>query len=121
MSLLLFPVAIVAPYLRTNYFLDGRTITVKRPFRQAFSVGIEDLEEIGVETTGQGPFVEDVFWVLKRGAVVIRIGEPHPIFKGLMDRFGALDGFDWRPFTEAMSCTENRYFVCWRQAPAKPD
>ena len=69
-----------------------------------------------METTDRGPFVEDVFWVLKRGETRIRIGEPHPIFKMLMDRFGKLDGFDWRPFIEAMSCAENRYFRCWTRS-----
>ena len=27
-----------------------------------------------------------------------------------MERFGSLEGFDWRPFIEAQSCTDNRYF-----------
>jgi hypothetical protein len=33
----------------------------------------------------------------------------------LIDRFGSLEGFDWRPFIEAQSCTDNRYFLCWRR------
>src|SRR3989442_827678 len=105
------PLVIVAPYLRINYSLDGQTITVKRPFARNVSVRINELDEIGVETTDQGPFVEDVFLVLKRGATRIRIPDLHPVFKKLMDRFGSLDGFDWRPFVEAMSCTENHYFL----------
>ncbi|MEY2430254.1 MAG: hypothetical protein QOJ40_3139 [Verrucomicrobiota bacterium] len=112
---ILFPVGLVAFYLRTNYFFDGQTITVKRPFGKPISVAIEDLDEIGIETTDQGPFVEDVFWILKREGMRIRLGEPHPVFKKLMDRFSSLEDFDWRPFTEAMTCTDNRYFLCWRR------
>jgi hypothetical protein len=112
---LLKPVGMIAPYLRTNYWLDGKTLTVKRPFSKSASVKIDDLDEIGVETTDQGPFVEDVFWILKKGKMCIRIGEPHPVFKMLMDAFGSLEGFDWRPFVEAQSCTDNRYFMCWRR------
>jgi len=108
------PLAVASAYLRTNYWLDGRTIIIKRPFSKSVSLRIDDLDEIGVETTDQGPFVEDVFWILKRGDLRIRIGDPHPVFNMLLDRVGSLDGFDWRPFIEAMSCTENRYFVCWR-------
>jgi hypothetical protein len=104
---LLKPLSMVAPYLRTNYSFDGQTITVKRPFGRSVSVRIDELNEIGVETTDQGPFVEDVFWILKGGDVRIRIGEPHPVFKMLLDRFATLDGFDWRPFTEAMSCSDS--------------
>ncbi len=113
---LLKPLAAVAPYLRTNYRLDGQIITVKRPFRKRVFVRLDELDEIGVETTDQGPFVEDVFWILKQGAMRIRIGDPHPIFKELLERFSKLDDFDWRPFIEAMSCTDNRYFTCWRRA-----
>jgi hypothetical protein len=105
----------VAPYLRTNYWLDGQIITVKRPFRRGVSVSIGELDEIGVETTDQGPFVEDIFLILKKGNMRIRIGDPHPIFKLLMERFGSLEGFDWRPFIEAASCGANRYFLCWKR------
>ena len=115
--LLFKPLGLIAPYLRTNYWLNGQTITIKRPFRKSVSVGIDELDEIGVETTDQGPFVEDVFWILKRGELRIRIGDPHPIFKMLMDRFGLLEGFDWQPFVDAMSCSDNRYFMCWRRLP----
>lgn len=113
---LLKPMGIVAPYLRTNYWLDGNTLTVKRPFRKCVFVKIDDLDEIGVETTDQGPFVEDVFWILKKGKMRIRIGDPHPVFKMLMDTLGSLEGFDWQPFVEAQSCTDNRYFMCWRRS-----
>jgi len=115
--LLFKPLGLIAPYLRTNYWLNGQTITIKRPFRKSVSVSIDELDEIGVETTDQGPFVEDVFWILKRGELRIRIGDPHPIFKMLMDRFGLLEGFDWQPFVDAMSCSDNRYFMCWRRLP----
>jgi hypothetical protein len=115
------PILIFAPYFRTNYWLDGRDIFVKHPFRKSISVRIEELDEIGVETTDQGPFIEDVFWILKQGDLRMRIGFPHPIFRKLMDRFSSLKGFDWEPFNEAMSCTDNRYFVCLRRplAPAE--
>jgi hypothetical protein len=111
------PLVLVAPCLRTNYWLHGDLITFKRPFRRAVSFRIDEFDEIGVETTDQGPFVEDVFWILKRGDVRLRIGDPQPIFKLLMERFGSLQGFDWQPFLDAQSCTENRYFVCWRHDP----
>src|SRR4051812_19960046 len=106
---LLQPVILLGPYLRTNYWLQGRTIIIKRPFTSSVAIRIDDLDEIGIETTDQGPFVEDVFWILKQGTMRIRIGEPHPIFQKLTERFGSLEGFDCRPFIEAMSCTDNRY------------
>ena len=118
--LLLKPVRLIRPYIRTNYWLSGRTLIIKRPFQKPLSLPIGELDEIGIETTDQGPFIEDVFWIIKRGKLRLRIGEPHPIFKILMDRFGSLDGFDWQPFIDAMVCTENNFlfagsdYVSWK-------
>ena len=114
----MMPLLLVAPHFRTNYCLHGDIFTFKRPFRRSISLRIDEFDEIGVETTDQGPFVEDVFWILRRGQMRIRIGDPHPVFKMLMGRFGSLEGFDWRPFIEAQSCSENRYFLCWRRSHA---
>ena len=107
--------SVVAPWLLTNYSLQDDVLTFKRPFRKLDSWRIDELDEIGVETTDQGPFAEDMFWILKRGEVHLRIGDPHLVFKMLMDRFGLLKGFNWVVFAEAQSCTQNRYFVCWKR------
>lgn len=111
------PLDLIASRVRRRYWLEGDIFTFKRPFCRPVSLRIDEFDEIGVETTDHGPFVEDVFWILKRGDVRLRIGGPHPLFKTLMDRFGSLEGFDWRPFAEAQSCTDNRYFLCWRNHP----
>jgi hypothetical protein len=115
--LLFKPVRFVGPFIRTNYWVNGRTLIIKRPFQKPFSIQMDHLDEIGIETTDQGPFIEDIFWIIKRGKLRLRIGEPHPNFKILMDRFGSLEGFDWEPFIEAMACTDNHYFMCWKRLP----
>ena len=76
---------------------------------------VEDIREIGVETTDAGPFVDDAFWLINRDTDSLRIPQDSPVFKELMDYFGSLPGFDWKPFTEAMSCTDCHYFLCWRR------
>lgn len=111
--------ALTAPF-RTEFRLDRQTLTIKRPFRDSFAVRIDELDEIGIETTDQGPFAEDVFWILKQGPVRLRIGDPHPVFRQLMDSFGSLDDFDWESFADAMSCIENRYFLCWTRNHQTP-
>lgn len=119
LKFLTVPLLRVVPCVRTNYWLQGDVLTFKRPFRNPISLRIDEFDEIGVETTDQGPFIEDVFWILKRGDLRLRIGDPHPVFGRLMDRFSSLDDFDWQSFAEAQSCMDNRYFVCWRKHPAK--
>jgi hypothetical protein len=103
-------------HLRINYSFDGDIVTVERPLGRKLSLSLHDVDEIGVETTDRGPFMEDVFWVLKQGTTSLRIPEPSHVFKILMNRFRSLPGFDWRPFTEAMACTDCRYFCCWKRA-----
>ena len=103
-------------HLRQILFsFDGHTITADGPLAHRTSVRIEDICEIGVETSDAGPFVEDVFWLINRDTDGLRIPQDSPVFKALMDAFGSFDGFDWQPFTEAMACTDRRYFLCWRR------
>ena len=72
-----------------------------------------DLVEVAIETSDQGPWVEDVHFVL-----VPRAGEPLeiPQFLGteLLDRLQRLPGFDNEQVIQAMMCTSDARFVCWR-------
>jgi len=105
-----------------RFAFDGHTISADGPFARKSFVRVEDIREIGIETTNAGPFLEDVFWLINREADCVRIPQDSPVFKVLMDYFGSFEGFDWRPFTGAMSCTDPRYFLCWqKQEPARPD
>jgi hypothetical protein len=106
---------------QTRYDFDGESITADGPLARRVSVRLQDIYEIGVETTDAGPFVEDVFWLINRGTDDLRIPQESPVFKVLMERFGTLEGFDWKPFTEAMACTDCRYFLCWKRAQHPPN
>jgi hypothetical protein len=112
---LLKPLDMVTRYFRTDFSVDGQNIIIKRPFSRNMSVRFDELDEIGVETTDQGPFVEDVILILRRGDMRFRIGGPCSVFVAFMQRFDSLENFDWRPFIEAQGCTDNRYFSCWRR------
>ena len=99
----------------THCSFDGQCIAVEGPRGDRTTVKIEDVREIGVETTEDGPFDEDVFWLVNRDAEGLRIPQGSPVFKKLMDAFGSFEGFDWPSFTEAMSCTDCHYFLCWKR------
>lgn len=100
---------------QTRFTFDGQTITADGPLARWVSVRAEDIREIGVETIDAGPFIEDVFWLVNRDTDGLRIPRKSSVFKTLMDYFGSFEGYDWQPFTEAMACTDCRYFLCWRQ------
>ena len=99
-----------------HFAFDGRVITADGPLARKTSVRVEDIHEIGVETNDGGPFIEDVYWLINRDSDGLRIPQGSPVFKSLMDYFGSYEGFDWKPFGEAMACTDCRYFLCWKRA-----
>lgn len=75
-----------------------------------------DLQEVFVITTDEGPFFEDVFFVLAAhdgtGCVVPQ-GDPASSL--LFERLQQLPGFDNTAVIQAMGSTENARFVCWRR------
>ena len=75
-----------------------------------------DLERVLIETTSGGPFVEDVFWVLlgRPGGCVIPIAAAG--IDPLVARLARLPGFDHSAVSEAMKCTTDRTFLCWKRA-----
>lgn len=81
-----------------------------------------DLYEIGIVTTDEGPFVDDVFWLLldetrKAGCV---IPSEAPGLNELLQKLFALPGFDSEAVVRAMGCTDNATFLCWRRSEVQP-
>src|SRR4051812_17361617 len=89
-----------------RYLLDG---TLEH-------VAWDELVEVFVMTTDAGPFVEDVFFVLegKHGTGCV-VPQGAPESSQLLERLQRLPGFDNEAIIQAMSCTENARFVCWRR------
>ncbi len=74
-----------------------------------------DLSEVRIVTTAEGPFAEDVFWLLvgADGSGVAVPGAAMP--DELLDRMQALPGFDNEQMILAMSSTDEASFVCWQR------
>ena len=90
-------------------------ISCARPDGQTESVTWDDLKAVAIETTDEGPFSMDVFWLLvgEHGGCVVPQGA-----KGedvLLERLQQLPGFDNEAFIEAMGCTQNNRFLCWQR------
>jgi hypothetical protein len=74
-----------------------------------------ELVEVGILTTSDGPFGEDVYWMLlaadrKSGCAVpgSAVGMDR-----LLSRLQELPGFDNRQVIEAMGSVADARFVCW--------
>ncbi len=76
-------------------------------------IALDQIIEIAVVTTDEGPFVDDVFVVLKGAQNEITIPQEAENFEALFDVFKKFEGFNYEAFIEAMSSTENAKFVCW--------
>jgi hypothetical protein len=77
-----------------------------------------DLEEVSVLTTADGPFAEDVLFVLAGrdgSSCVVPQGAPESTH--LLGRLQRLSGFDNEAIIRAMSNTGDARFVCWRRPP----
>ena len=77
------------------------------------SVAWNDLQKVAIVTTDDGPFADDVYFVLygsHGGCVVPQDG---PQSNALLERLQDLPGFDNEAVIQAMSCASNNEFLCW--------
>jgi hypothetical protein len=94
---------------------DSERIECRRSSGLVEGVSWDDLQTVGIRTTADGPFGVDLLWVLtgKAGGCIIPAeadGE-----REMLNRLQKLPGFDNLVFIEAMSCVEERSFVCWER------
>ena len=83
------------------------------------AVAWKDLVEVEIVTTDEGPFVDDVFFLLvgtDGSGCCVPQGAPGS--EPLLDRLQRLPDFDNGKVIEAMGCAENGRFVCWRKRSA---
>jgi len=81
------------------------------------AVSIEALTRITVISSDQGPWADDMHWVLEEdGGTMLTIPNSATGTEKLFDAFSALDGVDYTMATKALGSTENDSYVIW----AKP-
>lgn len=75
-----------------------------------------DIEEVAIETTDQGPLVEDVFFVIVTKAETLRLEQGMPGSEQLLAWLQALPGFNNQAVIDAMMCTDVARFACFKRA-----
>jgi hypothetical protein len=80
----------------------------------------DDVHEVGILTTDEGPWQEDVFFLLiaadgKSGCCVPQSSDGS---KQLLERLQQLPGFDNEAVIKGMGSTSNGKFVCWKRQVA---
>jgi hypothetical protein len=80
------------------------------------SVTWAKLKEVAIRTTPEGPWKEDVFFLLVAeggGGCAVPAGDPSA--DALMSRLQSLPNFDNDAFVEAMTTIEDGFFVVWQR------
>jgi hypothetical protein len=71
------------------------------------SIRWDELREVGIVTTDEGPWAADVFWLLLCDGVGCAVPSEAQGARTLLERLSELPGFDARAVIEAMGCTDN--------------
>ena len=81
------------------------------------TINWEDVDQIQVLTTDEGPRVCDVLFVLQNVQTNTGVALPQdcPETKLVFEKVQKWHGFDNENFIKAMSCTENQWFLVWKK------
>jgi len=97
-------------------FIDGLVVRRELGDGAIEEVAWEDLVEVQIVTTDEGPFVDDVFFLLVgRDGSGVCVPQGAPGSETLLDRLQKLPNFDNGEVIRAMVCSENARFVCWKK------
>lgn len=66
-----------------------------------------------METTGEGPFIEDVWWHLASTDSVITYPSEATGAEEILSRLQKFPDFNNERLIEAMTCAENHTFILW--------
>lgn len=80
-------------------------------------VSLDEIESIEIRTTADGPWAEDLFWLLHppAGEETLIIPNGARGADKLLAAFAALPGFDHQQVLRAMNSIDNARFVLWRR------
>ncbi len=95
---------------------DEHAIVCLEPDDRRQEVRWDELSRVVVLTTDQGPFVDDVFWLLEGERSTCAFSNASLGVDLLLPRLCALPGFDAERLSLALLSTENARFVCWERA-----
>ena len=98
--------------------ITAKVVTRFGPDGVQETVRWDDLAEVVIISTDEGPWSEDVFWLLigsggKSGCAVPQGADGSKV---LLEALQKLPGFDNELVIKAMGSTSNARFTCWKKA-----
>lgn len=101
-----------------SLYVDCERINYKPFMGRRVVIPWTELQEVEIETTDKGPWLEDFFAVLRTAKRTVRIPQEIFGFEKLMGQFQQLPGFDNEAVIQAASSTVNAKFPCWKRGSA---
>ena len=96
--------------------IDSELVRFYHPDGETQQIQWDELDEVGIVTTDEGPFVEDVFYMLlsisQKGCAIPQGAEGN---EALLSRLQLLPNFDNEALIDAMGSTTNRNFRLWKK------
>ena len=98
--------------------IDDDGIAATYPDDTELAIRWDEVRRIAIDTNDSGPWGADVWWVLEgdsaRCAYPLGAEGGGEALAAFQARF---EGFAHDAVIQAMTCTENRRFVCWERLP----
>ena len=100
----------------TNVIVDSNGVRRSLGDGQEEAITWASLDAVVIVTTDQGPYLEDVFFVLHEGDHGVLVTHEVACEIRLMPWLQELPGFDNDAVIRAMASTEDAHFVCWKRS-----
>jgi hypothetical protein len=94
---------------------DDKEIKLVVPNGKEYAIEWDKLIGVAIQTTDEGPFQPDVFWVLGTKENSLRIPHGAQGDEKLLHRLQQLPGFDHKEFISAMGSANDNMFICWQK------
>lgn len=78
-------------------------------------VNWSEIEQIYIRTTDHGPFDDDVFIDVETAHSKFSVSQAAPGASQLLAQLQELPGFNNEAVLQAMGCTDNKIFLCWKK------
>jgi len=102
-----------SPYAAVKVWFDDQQAWVQWPSKEPESINWDAIIGVAIETNDQGPFVEDVYWLLASKEKVISYPSEATGSEEMLKRLQEIPTFNNERLIEAMTCTDNQTFILW--------
>ena len=95
--------------------ITKENVTVEHPKRPLELINWDEIEEILLVNTDEGPFLPDVWLILSGGDKGCSLPQGSDGFEKVFDIVSKYEGFDFENFIQSMSCTDSKSFILWKK------